>query len=275
MTSNAPTDSPSYVAHDPFEGRRPRSLTSAIFDRLRADILNCTLKPDEKLPVVALAQAFDVSLAAVREALSRLVADGLVVAEDQRGFRVSPISEFDLEDLTRTRIEIESLAMRKSMELGGKAWIADVRKAWEDLSNAPYMSPTDPTQHNEGWNALHDRFHRSLTQACDMVWLLRFRDALHEQSERYRRLARPAGLFTRDPYHEHELIANAAFSGDADEAARLLKDHFTKTMELVRAAGKAEDAWFPLPSKAQDPKEQRSKLNRRVSGRSTRTDVLS
>ena len=40
-----------------------------------------------------------------------------------------------------------------------------------------------------------------------MVWLLRFRDSLHEQSERYRRLARPAGLFTRDPFTEHANIA--------------------------------------------------------------------
>ncbi|MFH1558391.1 MAG: GntR family transcriptional regulator [Pseudomonadota bacterium] len=249
MISNAPSDTDVYAGQDLFDGRRPRSLTSAIFDRLRTDILTCRLKPGEKLPISALAQAFDVSLAAVREALSRLVADGLVLAEDQRGFRVSPISEFDLEDLTRTRIEIEVLALRRSMEEGGEAWIANVRQAWDDLRNAPYMNPLDVSQHNEGWNMLHDRFHRTLTQACRMVWLLRFRDSLHEQSERYRRLARPAGLFTRDPFTEHANIAEAVFARDADAAALLLKQHFTKTMELVRAAGKAENSPFHLPEK--------------------------
>jgi DNA-binding GntR family transcriptional regulator len=47
--------------------------------------------------------------------LSRLVADGLVQASDQRGFRVSPVSHQDLLDVSRTRIDIESLALRRSM----------------------------------------------------------------------------------------------------------------------------------------------------------------
>src|SRR5690349_12276640 len=71
---------------------RPRSLTSAVHGRLRADILSTRLLPGQKLHIAGLAKQFSVSLAAVREALSRLVADGLVQASDQRGFRVSPVS---------------------------------------------------------------------------------------------------------------------------------------------------------------------------------------
>ena len=75
---------------------RPRSLTSAVQERLRADILSTRLLPGQKLHIAGLAKQFSVSLAAVREALSRLVADGLVQASDQRGFRVSPVSPADL-----------------------------------------------------------------------------------------------------------------------------------------------------------------------------------
>jgi len=57
---------------------RPRSLTSAVQERLRADILSTRLLPGQKLHIAGLAKQFSVSLAAVREALSRLVADGLV-----------------------------------------------------------------------------------------------------------------------------------------------------------------------------------------------------
>ncbi|WP_461330679.1 GntR family transcriptional regulator [Bradyrhizobium liaoningense] len=71
-------------------GDGPRSLTSALHERLRADILATRLLPGQKLHIAGLAKTFSVSLAAVREALSRLVADGLVQASDQRGFRVSP-----------------------------------------------------------------------------------------------------------------------------------------------------------------------------------------
>jgi hypothetical protein len=94
---------------------RPRSLTSAVQERLRADILATRLLPGQKLHIAGLAKQFSVSLAAVREALSRLVADGLVLASDQRGFRVSPVSLADLADVTQTRIDIEGLALRRSM----------------------------------------------------------------------------------------------------------------------------------------------------------------
>jgi hypothetical protein len=50
---------------------RPRSLTSAVQERLRADILSTRLLPGQKLHIAGLAKQFSVSLAAVREALSR------------------------------------------------------------------------------------------------------------------------------------------------------------------------------------------------------------
>ena len=104
---------------------RPRSLTSAVQGRLRADILSTRLLPGQKLHIAGLAKQFSVSLAAVREALSRLVADGLVQASDQRGFRVSPVSSADLRDVTQTRVDIEGLALRRSIEKmrqGTRAW---------------------------------------------------------------------------------------------------------------------------------------------------------
>ena len=100
---------------------RPRSLTSAVQERLRADILSTRLLPGQKLHIAGLAKQFSVSLAAVREALSRLVADGLVQASDQRGFRVSPVSPADLRDVTQTRVDIEGLALRRSIERGNAA----------------------------------------------------------------------------------------------------------------------------------------------------------
>src|ERR1700693_2476045 len=91
-------------------GGGPRSLTSAVLECLRADILSAKLIPGQKLHIAGLAKQFSVSLAAVREALSRLVADGLVQASDQRGFRVSPVSPADLWGGTQTRGDIAGFA---------------------------------------------------------------------------------------------------------------------------------------------------------------------
>src|SRR5260370_17623029 len=73
-------------------GSGRRTLTSAVLERLRADILSTKLVPGQKLHIAGLAKQFSVSLAAVREALSRLVPPRLVQASDQRRFPVRPVS---------------------------------------------------------------------------------------------------------------------------------------------------------------------------------------
>src|SRR3954465_8862332 len=170
-------------------GDGPRSLTSALHERLRADILATRLLPGQKLHIAGLAKQFSVSLAAVREALSRLVADGPLLASDQRGFRVSPVSLADLADVTQTRIDIEGLALRRSIEHGDASWLADVETAWDALRSVPYRYPDDPSVPYELWAVRHRVFHAPRVGACGSQWLLGFCDVLHEQSERYRRLS--------------------------------------------------------------------------------------
>src|SRR5580698_4068296 len=87
--------------------RAAKSMTEAAYTEVRRDILGCRLVPGEKIKINDISGHHSVSVQAVREALSRLTAEGLVIAEAQRGFRVMPVSRADLEDLTSTRIEIE------------------------------------------------------------------------------------------------------------------------------------------------------------------------
>jgi DNA-binding GntR family transcriptional regulator len=212
----------------------PRTLTTAVFERLRRDILSARLSPGQKLHIAQLSKGFGVSLAATREALSRLVADGLVQAIDQRGFRVSPVSNADLQDLTRTRIDIEGLALRRSIEQGDEAWLTAVKVAFASLLAVPYRDPSDPKVHNEAWLARHRIFHRTLVSACGSPWLLRFRDTLYEQSERYRLLSIPFDPILRDVDAEHRHIIDAVSRRDADAAIAALTVHFSRTEDLVK-----------------------------------------
>jgi DNA-binding GntR family transcriptional regulator len=215
----------------------PRTLTSAVLERLRADILSTRLVPGQKLNIAHLAKQFSVSLAAVREALSRLVADGLVQASDQRGFRVSPVSRADLVDVTRTRIDIESLALRRSIELGDQGWLDNVDREFAALLAVPFYDPNNPNSHNEIWINRHRTFHRALVNACGSHWLLGFRDVLHEQSERYRRLSirREPGQH-RDVEGEHRAIVAAVMRRDADAAVAAIAQHFMTTLRFVEFA---------------------------------------
>lgn len=217
------------------DDERPRSLTSAVQERLRADILATRLLPGQKLHIAGLAKQFSVSLAAVREALSRLVADGLVQASDQRGFRVSPVSLADLADVTRTRIDIEGLALRRSIEFGDQAWLDAVEASHDRLRAVPYRYPHEPGVHYEEWVVRHRVFHRALVNACGSHWLLGFRDVLHEQSERYRRLSIRDARKARNVEAEHAAIVEAVLRRDADAAVDALAKHFNITMRFVEA----------------------------------------
>jgi DNA-binding GntR family transcriptional regulator len=215
------------------DDERPRSLTSAVQERLRADILSTRLLPGQKLHIAGLARHFSVSLAAVREALSRLVADGLVQASDQRGFRVSPVSLADLADVTQKRIDIEGLALRRSIERGDQAWLDGVKGSHDRLRAVPYRYPDEPGVHYEEWVVRHRVFHRALVNACGSQWLLGFRDVLHEQSERYRRLSIRDVSKSRDVEAEHAAIVEAVMRRDADAAVEALAKHFNVTMRFV------------------------------------------
>jgi DNA-binding GntR family transcriptional regulator len=214
----------------------PRTLTSAVYARLRADILAGRCRPSEKLLIAPLGKRFSVSLAAVREALSRLVADGLVVAEDQRGFRVSPLSLADLTDVTDTRIELECLALRRSIALGDAAWAAELERAWAALRRPRFATAPERLRHAEAWSALHRRFHAALVGACGLDWLLRFRATLYEQSERYRLLGLVVGAGTRDVAAEHQRIFEAAVARDSVAAEAELARHFRLTAEAIAAS---------------------------------------
>jgi DNA-binding GntR family transcriptional regulator len=222
------------VDYDSDEFPRPRTLASAVYARVRVEILNCDLKPGEKLLIAQLSQRFEVSAASVREALSRLVADGLIQIQDQRGFRVSPLSLTDLRDLTRTRIELECVALRLSILRGDKSWEAAVRRAWEDLLSVPHSPPNDERRLTEEWAKMHGRFHTALVAACGLEWLMRLRAILYEQSERYRRLSLAVTKRgTRDRDAEHRMIVEAALARDVDAANEHITVHFERTADNI------------------------------------------
>jgi DNA-binding GntR family transcriptional regulator len=222
-----------------------RSLTSRVYGQLRADILSCRIPPDEKLRIAALGERFGVSMSAVREALSRLSSDGLVLAEDQRGFRVSPVSDDDLRDLTTVRIDIEQIALRRSIEDGDVAWEAAILAAHHKLSRfdprSSSASSAEAGATTEAGAEVHQAFHDALVAACQSRWLLHFRQTLSQQMERYRRLSvQTASGKKRDLNKEHRELMDAVLARDADRACELIDAHFaTTTRNLLgkRATG--------------------------------------
>ncbi len=209
------------------------SVTQDAYERLRADLLACRLRPGVRLKINDVCEALSVNLSAVREALSRLTAEGLVVSEPQRGFRVASISPGELRDLTQVRAEIESMCLSRSLAAGDVGWEANLVAAFHRLSRTPERECGDNERMNEAWSDAHAAFHQALVAACDSPWLLRLRATLYAQSERYRRLSVPLAGIQRDLCREHKDMMDAALTRNAMSAAELFSRHVELTTEIL------------------------------------------
>jgi len=222
------------------------SLTQDAYERVRADLLSCRLKPGERLRINDLCKHLSVSLGAVREALSRLTSEGLVSAEPQLGFRVAPISAVDLKDLTMVRTEIEGLCLRHSIAAGDLAWESRIVAAFHRLSRTPHNAPDDSRRLNDDFADAHADFHRELVSACASPWLHRTRDTLFAQSARYIALSVPLERRDRDRNQEHRDLMEAVIARDADRAVGLMAAHLNLTTQILLDALAAQSNADPV-----------------------------
>lgn len=208
------------------------SLTMRAYAQLRDELITCQVAPGERLVITDICARLGVSLGAVREALARLTSDGLVVAEPNRGFRATPISSRELRDLTEARVEIEISCLRRSLAQGDLDWEARLVAAYHSLSRLHDRSLADASQTGAVAKA-HLDFHRVLVEGCDNQWLLRLRELLYAQSERYRFLVRSAWIQERDFNGEHHALMDAALARDVELAATLLAEHLTSATRIL------------------------------------------
>ena len=213
---------------------RPRSATRAsdLVARVREDLLAGAFAPGEPLRLAVVRTRYDAGLTPLREALFQLAAEGLVTVEDQRGFRAAAISAEDLSDLTEQRVLLEGQALRLSIKIGDLAWESRVVAAHHRLAHTTMLEPDGATL-TADWTEAHRVFHRTLVEACGSTWLLRFRDVLSDQSERYRRWSVREKL-NRDVAGEHRVLAEATLTRNADLAVHHLANHYRRTAELCQ-----------------------------------------
>jgi DNA-binding GntR family transcriptional regulator len=222
---------------------RTRSLVTAqgaatratsLYDQLRGDLLGGELEPASKLAIEALAERYETSATPLREALNRLVSDGLVERREQRGFVVAGISAADLAEITQTRCWLEEIALRESITTHSTAWEEGLVLAHHRLAQTPRSLSDSRFEDNPAWEPLHRAFHRALIAGCGSRWMLLFCEQLADQHHRYRRLSAPRAFAKRAVKSEHQQLMEAALAGRADEAVALLKTHFERTATIIR-----------------------------------------
>ena len=213
---------------------RPRTIAELAYHRLRQDILWGQFAPGSPLRSDKLRARYGVGVSPLREALMRLVSERLVTLVGQRGFRVAPLTAYDVEDTMATRLVIEGQALTRSIERGDVAWETAVVAAFHALSRHPI--PKKPGPSTEVWALHHRRFHMALLAACGSRWHIELAGLLFDQAERHRILRAnfgPQERLKRDTIREHRQIFKATLARDAKAAMRALERHYRETAKQV------------------------------------------
>ena len=233
--------------------------TEAAYQMLRTDILKTRLQPGAPLKLGLLSQTYDVGWTPLREALSRLEAERLVVAISNRGFTVAPVSRDELEDLTRARAVVEIPLLLEAIAHGGADWESEIVTAHYRLSRCKTILEDSSDLAVDTWMEKHEAFHAALLSAAQSRWLKRFRATISDQMQRhYRFLAfapalraaagetagyeeAMAALHKAQSIGPHTDLMDAVLDRNADRARLLMDEHFGYPLE-VYAIGEGEDA---------------------------------
>ena len=213
--------------------RQAATLTKSVYEQLRADILAGRLRPGEKIRAISLRKRFNTAASPVREALNRLLSEGFVALEEQKGFRVAPVSHDELKELVKTRCWIDGLAIRESIARFDVKWEENLILALHRLSRISRGQAGHVE--NADWESGHKAFHMALIGGCDSRWMKRISEQLFDAAERYRLLALEQVL-ERDELAEHQAMVDACINRDPDRAVELLSHHYGQTFDAITSA---------------------------------------
>ncbi|WP_371547076.1 GntR family transcriptional regulator [Streptomyces sp. NBC_00554] len=203
-------------------------LSEQVYAHLRDAIMRGGYAPGDALKPQDLAREQGVSLAVVREALVRVVGEGLADRLPNRGFAVPAFSDSRWQEIAEARRTVEPVVLRMSIERGDVDWEARVRAAHHRLSRTPAYAPEESEYYSDAWSEAHRVFHRTLLEGCGNPVLLETFDRMWTASELARRWSAHRNP-DRDHVGEHRRLEEAALARDADTAAEVLARHFTLT----------------------------------------------
>ena len=203
---------------------------------VRDHIMRGVFKPSAQLRMDDLKERFDVGYSPIREALSRLVGEGLVIAEANKGFRVRPLTRADLADIAIARCAVEKEALRRSIILGGDEWEADIVAAMHNYRKKA-ASAFDSPETLSTWEAAHDRLHAVLISACGSSRLIEIQSRLQEQHKRYRRMIVIPSVGNDSHEEEHERLVAKVLARDTDDAVQMMERHMMITVDALDSMG--------------------------------------
>lgn len=205
------------------------------YRRLRSDIIFGRLAPGQKLRLERLSTQYDTSIATLRELLNRLLVEGLIVAEGQRGFEVTPVSAERWHEIAQMRELLECHALRQSIANGDIEWEGRVVAAHHKLATLEKKLLAGDRSQTETWKRYDWEFHHALISCCGSKALLDAHTAIFDKYLRYQIIA---VVFRGEAAaREHRKLLEAALARDGEAATALLVTHIRDCVQHTLKTG--------------------------------------
>lgn len=197
------------------------------YTELKRRIIHCELAPGERVTEAQLASETGIGKTPIREALTRLIQEGLVESIPGHGYEVIPITLGDVHDLFSFRRIVESAAAQLA---AGHIPATDLQRL-DELCVAQYSA--DDAESEERYLRANYLFHATIADASGNRRLARaVRHALDE-SERLLHLSTPLRSPTDEAVREHKDLMDALIAGDGEASRRMANAHITESQRLV------------------------------------------
>ena len=213
------------------------SLKDQALEVIRQDLVSGEIRPGEIHSAASMAARLGTSSGPVREAMLTLVEQGIMEVVPNRGFRVTDLSDHDLDEVHELRMMLEVPAMGRLAELGLGAHAGAVRAA------ARHCEEAARRQDLSEFLVTDREFHLGLLELLGNGRLVKFVGQLRDQTRLYglQVLAREGRL--QESAAEHVELLAAIDDGDADRTALVMARHLAH----------ARSDWGPGPATALAP----------------------
>ena len=212
------------------------TVSDVVFRRIREDIISGTLAPGAKIKLEQAKERYSISVSSLREILSRLTTENLVLAEGQRGFEVSPASSKELAELADLRSVLETHAIALSFAAGDLEWEGRIVAAHHKLAAAEKKLLSGDASRTVDWVRYDWEFHQAIVSACDSVTLMDMLSSVFDRFLRYHMLARSfRGQAVVD---DHKLLFQLALKRDIAGAQAVVVSHIQSGVDHVLKSGR-------------------------------------
>ena len=197
-----------------------RSLSDIATDSIRDAIIRGDFKMGQAVTEASLSLLLNISKTPVREALSKLESEGLVVSEKNKGYRIFSLTKQEYIELSELRFALESQALRYGYERDRNGMIEKLEVILKEMEG--YLTVSD----RERYQSLDGDFHHVFFTSCGNAAITNAYSK-HQSvimATRLRNLKKE-NITKHTSFEQHKALLDKLLNGNLDEAVNLLESH--------------------------------------------------